>query len=751
MNTSKFEWKLENEWLQDVLKEVQKQFNEKHDFKEKFKKDALETQREQWQDIGAVSINNGLEQIVDFMGFIDTMKIQKRSHEFMRKLEEKYERMILSPYFGRIDFIEKGKEKAEKYYIGISNLINDNYDLLIYDWRAPISNMFYDYEIGGANYKCPEGIVDGKLTLKRQYKINNGKIEYMFDSNLKIDDEMLQDILSKSTDSNMKTIVTTIQREQNKVIRNEEYKNLIVQGPAGSGKTSVALHRIAYLLYKHRDKITPKNIIIFSPNEIFNDYISNVLPELGEDNMYRATFKEYMHKALGGELMKEDYCEMMEYILVSKKGANYQKRISNIKYKSSMEFVDILKKYATQVEEMDRNFTDIIFRGRLIISSKDLQELFFKDYIQLPLKRRLEQLKRRILFLIEPYEKERIEEVASELKDSGSYIDKEEIMEHSLATVKDEMRDMYYDINRMIEFDLVDIYIKLFEKLEIFSAGSNTEHYDNIIDEIKSYTLENLRARKLNYEDQPPLLYLKGALGDLLKTSEIKYVIIDEAQDYTPLQYEIFYQLFQHANITILGDLNQAINPFMNVGDYNNISRIFPKHNTCIINLTKSYRSTMEITKFSRMLLNKEIADEYVERSGDKPLILGFPSDEAIKENLVEDIKLYKEKGYKSIGIITRTIKEADEVYSFLKDKVNVKVIMKDDDEYVSDTLVIPAYLAKGLEFDVVLIYNAGNENYCCEEERMLLYTACTRALHVLCIYYSGKRTPLLIFKEGNV
>jgi DNA helicase-2/ATP-dependent DNA helicase PcrA len=196
--------------------------------------------------------------------------------------------------------------------------------------------------------------------------------------------------------------------------------------------------------------------------------------------------------------------------------------------------------------------------------------------------------------------------------------------------------------------------------------------------------------------------------------------------------------------MTILGDLQQSINPFMNVGDYSNISHIFPKDSTCIINLTKSYRSTMEITKFSRRLLNKEITDECIERSGDEPMLISFPDEEAIKERLLEDIKTSKEKGYKSIGIITRTAREAQEVYSFLKDKVHVKAIMKEDDEYVSDSLVIPAHLAKGLEFDVVFIYNAGDENYSCDEERLLLYTACTRALHVLCIYYSGKCTPLL-------
>jgi len=742
MERNDAQWKLENEWLQEVLKEVQKQYNEKHDFKEKFKKDGIETQRELWQELGPVSVSNGLQEIVDFMQYINTMKIEKRNHEFTRKLEEKYKRMLLSPYFGRIDFFENGNKGAEKFYIGMANLINDDYDILVYDWRSPVASMFYDYEIGEASYECPEGIVEGRLTFKRQYKINNGKLEYMFDSNIKIDDEMLQDILSKSTDSKMKTIVTTIQKEQNKVIRNEEYKNLIVQGPAGSGKTSIALHRIAYLLYKHRDKIKPQNIVIFSPNNIFNDYISNVLPQLGEDNMYQTTFKEYMDTALGIKLIKENYCEMMEYILGSKKKDYYQTRINNIKFKASVEFLDILKQYVSYLESKDRKFTDIIFRGNLIISSKDVEELIFKDYKHLPMKRRLQKIRERILFLLEPYEKQIKGEVRNELKASDNYMDEAEIMKRSTIIVKEQMKNVYYEINSITEFDLLDIYKKLFQKLQLFYT--NNKYNDTEIDEIKSYTLENLKVRRLNYEDQLLLLYLKLALGDISKTSEIKYVIIDEAQDYTPLQYEIFHQLFEGASFTILGDLHQSINPFMNVGDYSNISNIFSKDNTCIINLTKSYRSTMEITKFSRRLLNDEISDGCVGRSGDEPLILEFTDEEAIKERILEDIKIYKERGYKSIGIITRTVKEAEEVYSFLQDKVNVKGIMKDDDEYVSDTVVIPSYLSKGLEFDVVLVYNAGDENYSSEEEKLLLYTVLTRALHVLCVYYSGKCGTLL-------
>lgn len=747
MDSNNYEWNFENQWLQEVLKEVKKQFDEKHNFKEKFRKETLETQKQLWEDVGSVSVTNGLDQIVDFMEFITAMKIQKRRHEFTRKLEEKYEKMLLSPYFSRIDFTEEGKEMPEKYYIGISNLINDDFDFLVYDWRAPISSMFYDYEVGKAGYTCPEGLINGNLTLKRQYKINNGKLEYMFDSNIKIDDEMLQDILAKSSDSKMKAIVTTIQREQNQIIRNEEYKNLIVQGPAGSGKTSVALHRIAYLLYKHREKILPQNILIFSPNNIFNDYISDVLPQLGEDNMSQTTFKEYMHKALGNEIIKEEYCEMMEYILDSKKEDIYKERVKSIKFKSSKQFISILKEYVNYLESVNRKFRDIVFKDNLIISAKEIEELFFMDYRNMPLKRRLEKLRERILYLLEPYEKGRIGEVTKDIKEYDNYVDDEEIIKQSKSIVKNEIEKIHSEIYEMTEFNIIDIYKKLFENIEYFSKISNIEYDKEDINEVKIYTLEMLKYKKINYEDQHVFLYLKGALGDILKISEIKYVIIDEAQDYTPLQYEILYNLFRNANITILGDLNQSINPFMNLGNYENILDIFSKDDTCIINLTKSYRSTIEITEFSKRLLNNNINYESVARSGDKPVVFGFSNENNIKEQLLKDIKIYKEQGYKSIGIITKTIKEAQDVHNFLKDKVHVNALLNDEDEYVNDTLVIPSFLAKGLEFDVVLIYNAGDKNYNCEEERLLFYTACTRALHILRIYYLGKCTKLLKLK----
>jgi DNA helicase-2/ATP-dependent DNA helicase PcrA len=744
LSINKSEWLVEVEWLENVLREAKRQLEEKRNFKDNFKKEAIETQRELWENVGAVSIENGLQHVVDFMQFINTMKIQKRSHEFERKLVDKYENMISSPYFARMDFKEEGEEKAEKCYIGISNLINENFDFLIYDWRAPISSMFYDYEIGSAYYKCPDGIINGKISMKRQYKISDGKIDYMFDSNIKIDDEVLQDILSKSSDNKMKAIVTTIQTEQNKAIRNEKYKNLIVQGPAGSGKTSVALHRIAYLLYKHRDIITAKNIVIFSPNNIFNDYISNVLPQLGEDNMLQTTFKEYMHKALEDVDGKEDYCEMMENIFGDKSEQSYDIRIKSLKFKSSVEFVNLLKVYIEHLEKMSRDFGYITLRGETIISAVEIQELFYKDYESLPLKRKLEKLRRRILYLIEPYEKRLVDKAVEEAEESGEYLEQNEIVKVSKSLVGGEIKAIVNEVEEKTKFDLMDCYKALYEDLEGFLKMANIKYDNKSIREIKRYTLENLRAKKINYEDQIALLFIKGAVGGIPKTEEVKYVIIDEAQDYSPLQYEIFNQLFNKANKTILGDISQSINPYMNVGSYNNVVNILKPEDTSIINLTKSYRSTMEITKFSRKILSEEMHDGYVERSGDWPKLAGLLDEEDINERIVEEVKVYKGDGHNSIGIITKNVDEAQRVYNYLRNRINVKMIASEDDEYVNDILVIPAYLAKGLEFDVVMIYNAGDLRYKDEEDRLLLYTACTRALHVLHIFYLGNVSSLL-------
>ncbi len=736
---NEFVWRQELERLETVLKEARKQYEENCEINEKLETEALETQKNLWENVGSISISNGLNQLVDFLEFVDTMKRQKRSHGFIEQLKEKYRKMLLSPYFGRFDFMQIG-EQAQPYYIGISNLINDAYDILVYDWRAPVSSMFYDYETGSAQYTCPQGVISGEITLKRQYKISNGKLEYLFDSNLKIDDEMLQQLLSKSTDSKMKTIVTSIQREQNKVIRNEQYKHLIVQGAAGSGKTSIALHRVAYLLYKYRDQITPKNIVIFSPNSIFNDYISNVLPELGEDNMLQTTFEEYMDASLNVKLKKESSYDMMEYILAHQNSPVYAQRVRSIAVKSSVEFLTILKKYVAHVEANYKNFPDIVAFGKPVITAAELRKLFEQDYSSLTLKWRLEQIRSRALYLLKNREEQRVREITAMLNNSESSMNSAEIQKESISIVRNETREARETIESLTCVDALRMYRQLFEGISNFVGGERAKE----LREIRKYTLENLNAGQLYYEDQIALLYLQGALGVAMDTSAIKFVIIDEAQDYSPLQYEIFHQLFRNANITMLGDISQSINPYMKIGDYDNISHIFPPENTLLLHLNKSYRSTVEITRFARRILQTHLPEETVERHGDEPLLLPFSDGQALTDRIAKDIRAFTEKGYRSVGILARTKNEADDAYRLLKDKAQVSAIVSGNQEYVRGAVVMPAYLAKGLEFDAVILYNAGNGNYSRDEERLLLYTACTRALHVLHIYHTGERSPLL-------
>lgn len=734
MSINELELKEEKERLDIVIKEIRKQLDEKESMKERFRKDNIEQQKNLWEEVGGVSAAS-MDGVAQFVNYIGGIKQLKREHEFSKAQIAKYEKMYSTPYFGRIDFTDDNEDFDEKIYIGIAGLINEDNDFLIYDWRAPVSSMYYDYEVGKAEYICPECTVKGEIHLKRQYKIVEGKIQYMFDSSLKIDDEMLQQILSKSADSNMKTIVTTIQKEQNKVIRNEENKILIVQGPAGSGKTSIALQRIAYLLYKHRDKITSDNILIFSPNDIFNDYISNVLPELGENNICQTTYKAYMHKVLDTKIAKEDMSDMMEYILNRKRNDAFNKRIQSIKYKVSYEFIEILKSYVSYLENKKTDFKDIVFRDKLIADKKEIEQLFNSDYKRFPFRNRLKKIRERILFLLEPYEKQRIKEVSEELRKTDNSLYKAEIVEKSTSVVREEIRPLKEMLNKMTEFDLMKIYKNIFQDEQFFEFLCLDNEKIKYIKNIGKYTIESLKQGILNYEDQPPLLYLKIILGDVPDVSLIKFIVIDEAQDYTALQYEILKQLFPKANITMLGDLSQSINSYMNVGSYDVLAKIFDDSSMALINLTKSYRSTAEITVFCRKLMKNRVEGQWVKRSGEAPEIIKA-SEDNLYQKVIDDIEILKSKGYNSIAIIARTASEALNTYKFMKNKIKLSLVQKNDKDYVNGVVVIPSYLSKGLEFDAVIVLDVGGENYTNKEERNLLYTVFTRALHVLHIYY---------------
>ncbi len=736
-----FERKQEEQWLEAVVAEAKRQYRAYGESDEKLKQDALKTQKELWEEVGPIAASGELEQLVEFMEYIGAMKQQKRSHVFLASQKDKFFKIAQSPYFARIDFREEGSEE-KPYYIGTFNLIDEKYSILVYDWRAPVSGMFYDYDVGPASYLCPKGTVSGALTRKRQYKIADGKLVYMFDSSLKIDDEMLRQILGRSADSKMKAIVTSIQREQNRAIRNEGFQNLIVQGPAGSGKTSVALHRAAYLLYKHRDTVTEKNILILSPNAVFNDYISEVLPELGEENLLSATFEVFMLGTLRTDLKKERFCDMMEYLYAGKSRPYYEARSNNMRFKSSEEFLVHIKAYAEYAQAEGVRFADLKFKDMLVLSAEEQKRLFQEDYAFLPLQRRLMKLSARIEYLLKPLEAARKKEVSEALKEKTNILDRQELIFKSTAIVKSEFKEVRESAERLTAFDLLKLYRAFFDRL----AENADESRRADMEAVRAFTFEALDAKKLYYEDQIALFYLQSAWGGVTKTAAVRFLIVDEAQDYTPLQLEILRLLFGHASLTLLGDPSQTIHPYMRAGAYTNerLADIFPESSTLRLQLSKSYRSTLEITRFTRRILGEPLPEGAIERHGEEPVTLRFTDEAELRKHIVSDVHAFADAGFSSIGILTRTKREADDVYAALRRKLPLKAVFSGDEEYVRGAVVMPVYLSKGLEFDAVIVYNASKENYT-PDERLYLYTACTRALHALRVYYVGEASELLI------
>jgi DNA helicase-2/ATP-dependent DNA helicase PcrA len=751
MSVSRMELEQEKNKLNKILDQIQVHLKEAQSLSQEHKDEVKTARKWMWEDL--TRDVSKFENALDLVQHGLDLYRQERVYLFSNSLVHKLEKIIPSPYFGRIDFHENGVIKKEHIYIGISALTDkDTGEMLIYDWRAPISSMFYDVQLGEAEYTCPEGIIDGEILLKRQYKIIKGKLLYMFDSNLQIGDDVLQEMLSKNTDDKMKTIVTTIQREQNQIIRDGQHKLLIVQGSAGSGKTSIALQRVAYLLYKHRETINADHIVIFSPNQLFNDYISDVLPELGEENMLQTTFQEYTERTLPPLISFEDKYDQLEYLFSAQKDSNYYTRLQNIKFKASSDFLQMIKNYISLLENGEITFKNISYRNKVLISKEELSVLFNETFSNLPLCHRLDEMVKRVKVVIKSFQLEMIKNVNKKLLLNPKYIGTdEEISKYSRAIVKKRLMPLKEEIDLWKIKYALESYRRLFQDKPLFlhlSKGMNvTQEWEKICNQ----SHVSLEKSYLLYEDVAPFILFKGVFEGIQFKSTIRHCIIDEGQDYTPLHFEIFRQLFPRSSFTILGDLNQSIQAETTSDHYQSIIKSLAADKATLIQLNKSYRSTREIVEFSKELLVDGEGIASINRSGSKPQVIKVELEQLIPEAIMKDIVTMKSKGYQSIAIICKTAKVSEEVYQNLNGKLNLHLIKKVDKVFTKGIVVIPAYLAKGLEFDAVFIYDAGNEKYGHEGERKLLYTACTRALHQLHIYYSGELTPFIKEQETDL
>jgi len=591
-----------------------------------------------------------------------------------------------SPYFGRIDFESNGEQLP--VYIGIHTFFDETERAnLIYDWRAPISSMFYDFELGPAHYETPSGKVEGAIHLKRQYKVVDGRMEYMIENAINIQDELLQRELSKSADDKMKNIVATIQRDQNAVIRNEEAITMIIQGVAGSGKTSIALHRIAFLLYRFRDSIRSKDIMILSPNKVFADYISNVLPELGEEQIPEMVMEELANEVFENKFTFQTFFEQVADLLET----HDAKFIERIQFKASFEFLSKLNQYLIHLE--NNFFVPVELRiGKVVVPHPFIHERF-KKYHRLPLLKRIPQV----------------------VKDISDY-------------VRDNRPGKLQGFEKQKIWDAVPQMVKF---TDFFSL------YKNFYTWLKKEEMFVHRST-LEYADVFPLIYCKIRLEGAQPFDHVKHLLIDEMQDYTPVQYAVISRLFK-CRKTILGDIGQRVNPY-SASSAEAIHQIFPSGDT--VKLLRSYRSTWEITTFAQHIVhNPEIIP--MERHGDLPAVKGFESNKEEAKAIHELIGQFRESGMQSLGIICKTPEQSQVLFDELKE-YSVNLLTPESTAFKHGVIITTAHLAKGLEFDEVIVPFASARNYATEVDRSMLYIACTRAMHKLTLTFAREKSQFI-------
>lgn len=729
----------EEQWLEMVLREIDKQLIRAGGSVAESIKETIETRKLMWEDYARHIYT--LDDAIEIKPHLDEMRRQESRQFFYQKIHRKLEKMALSPYFGRIDFQENDRKGIDNIYIGVASLVDESGGNMVYDWRAPVSGMFYDYELGPAGYDCGVGRIEGRIMMKRQYKIKNGRIELMFDTDLRIEDEMLQEILGRSSaDERMKTIVTSIQREQNRVIRDEKHQLMIVVGPAGSGKTSIALHRAAYLLYRERESLKAENILVFSPNWIFSEYISNVLPELGEENILQTTFQDYARNIL--KLNCEARNQQLEYLLSTNQGIEYLTRAESIRYKSSPEYIKVLDEYLKLLEE--RNFESLYFNGELVISKEECDAIYKERYLFFPVTKRLSMVRERFFYLLEPLRRKRVKEMEAILANGDEHLEEKELKALARMKVREEAEGVVAKINKMTYLNYFEAYIQLFRNDTLFQKAAFSTIIPERIKEIRAQTLKSLTDNRILYEDLAPILYLKGILEGFPRMNQIKYLFIDEAQDYTPLQYRLFKHIFPKSILTILGDLNQLVNPYASADSIETIANSLDFSSSVAIQLEKSYRSTREINRFAEALLPKEFRPEVDSsiRPGRKPELIRQTA--GLDEAITRCINELKNDGMSSIAVVCKTARTAKKFYDKLKTIINLNLIIDDEGTLGGVPVILPVYLAKGLEFDAVIIPDFDAETYDGESDRKILYTACTRALHRLVLFYQTNLSPLV-------
>ncbi len=601
----------------------------------------------------------------------------------------RYMKALNNPYFAKIFFKYDDSGEEEPIYIGMIS-VQDQHQFYVFDWRTPIASLFYNYELGQAMYNSPMGKITGELLEKMQFKIADGKLIRCFQSDINIDDEYLQEILANATTDKMQNIVSTIQRDQNEIIRNDKDKYLIVQGVAGSGKTSVALHRIAYLLYQDRN-LRSNNILIFSPNDVFSDYISNVLPELGEENAMKTTIGDFALAYLKPYKNIEDYSQFLERVYAS----DYVSQES-IQYKLSKQCMDDIDCFISGYEK-NINFGDEFTINNVTFSNEALREMFLNRYGKLSFRERFDEMAEHICY--------------------ESRISRKK----NMATIK-----KYLLKQSNILSNPIDLYNQFLKSQGRDPLSSNSNNH----------------GQKIHYEDLTAMLYLYFKMNGFPSFNHIRQIVIDEAQDYTYFQITLLKKIFKNASFTILGDECQTINPYYQHHTLKQLTEIFP--GAKYIELNKTYRSSEEIIDYSNQILNLSNVCA-IRKNTSVPVETKPVLEDDVPKKIMEDLKSMTKQGFHKVAVITRDAKHANNIYNLLLPMDDsIQCVSTSTAAVKSPIVVIPSYLSKGLEFDGVIAYNDPKESYK-ENEKNLYYVVCTRAQHKLHIY----NEPTKIFTKN--
>ena len=720
MGNNQTEKAFEEKRLAQTISLAEEQLKQAKEAADKKKSEIIEAKKDVRENtehgITSLYTSDGFEALVELSQYINPVTDKIIDYEEEEHKILLLEKMIKSPYFARIDFKFDDEDEFEKIYIGRSSLRKNSYqEMYVYDWRSPIASVFYRFMTGEAFYDAPCGRVTGELNLKRQYEIKNGKLEYFFDSDVQIVDEFLRQLLSQNTTAKMKAIVETIQHEQDVVIRDMENDLLMVQGVAGSGKTSIALHRAAYLMYQGlQTKLSANNIMIISPNSIFEQYISNVLPELGEDNVISSVFEDILSELLNGRKIQSRN-DFLENLIVNSKYKEISR--NSIEFKTSSFFREILDQFLIDIPRQWIEFEDVYYEGKCVVSRQILKDKIL-GRTETPLGIKLEQLEDYIL-----------EQIFGTGKGRGH---------------KEEKNLIKQEIQKFIKIDIVELYKILFSNEAYFYSLLQNSNLSQGIKSIWEYTRENLEADRLYYDDAIAIAYLYLKIYGTNKYKNIKQVVIDEAQDYYPLQYEIFNFLFSNAKFTILGDMKQTLAKKEDISFYEQIQKILNKKKSSLIMLDKSFRCTNEILNFSLKFIEQSSQIKSFNRNGDSPKVYIADNSEIFIDEIVKEIKLCQEKGFQSICLICKTEKNSTYLFNKIKHKLDIQLIKNGSVSDLQGVFILPVYMSKGLEFDAVLICDADSQNYHDEDDKNLLYVACTRALHKLSLFCENEVSPLI-------